>query len=369
VNDYKKAYEYMVDHYNIKDSIMSQKKLKDIAELETIYKTEKQKSEIDLLNARNQLQQQNADRQRLLLFASLAGILLLLITTFTVYKSYSRKKKDNLLLSEKNEEIKAKSDLISQKQNEILASIQYARRIQYALLTNTKLFEDNLGAENFFILFRPKDIVSGDFYWASRKENRFYVAICDCTGHGVPGAFMSLLNISFLNEAVNEKNITEPHHILNHVRSRLIENVSHEGAQDGMDAVLFCIERRDGQQGVRISYAAANNSPVLVSKGKPQLMPFDKMPVGKGVSERSFTLYKFNLQPGDQLYFYTDGYADQFGGPNGKKFKYRQLNELIESTHSLPLAQQGKMLEDAIENWRGGLEQVDDICVMGIRVS
>src|ERR1019366_10692015 len=145
------------------------------------------------------------------------------------------------------------------------------------------------------------------------KTERFYLAICDSTGHGVPGAFMSLLNISFLNEAITEKNIKQPNEILNHARQRLIESVSQDGAQDGMDGILLCFENG------KITYAAANNAPVIVRNNSIINLPYDKMPVGKGEVDISFTLYTIDTEKGDLLYFYTDGYADQFGGSRGKK--------------------------------------------------
>ena len=245
-----------------------------------------------------------------------------------------------------------------QKNKEILDSITYAKRIQYALLANKNLLENNLF--DYFVLFKPKDIVSGDFYWATKRENKFYLAVCDSTGHGVPGAFMSLLNISFLNEAVNEKNIVEPHFILNHVRKKLIENI--DGGQDGMDAILMCFDEN------KITYSAANNSPVLIKNGELISMPSNKMPVGNGEKTESFSLHTIEFQKGDSLYLYTDGYSDQFGGSKGKKFKHKQLKELITSITNLPLTEQSEILNQKFGNWKGNLEQVDDILVIGIRL-
>ncbi len=250
---------------------------------------------------------------------------------------------------------------LQEKNQEMTDSIGYARRIQYTLLAGTQLLE--AGLPEHFVLFKPKDIVSGDFYWAVKKENLFYLAVCDSTGHGVPGAFMSLLNISFLNEAVNEKNIAEPHEVLNHVRRRLIENISQEGARDGMDAILLCYDKQNNL----LTYSAAHNAPVLVRGGRGQALAKDKMPVGEGEKKESFTLRHIALQPGDCLYLGTDGYADQFGGPQGKKFKARQLEELLLSHHRQPMAEQERLLMTAFEAWRGSLEQVDDVCLIGVR--
>jgi serine phosphatase RsbU (regulator of sigma subunit) len=213
-------------------------------------------------------------------------------------------------------------------------------------------------------MFNPKDIVSGDFYWATEHNNKFYLAICDSTGHGVPGAFMSLLNMGFLSEAVKEKNIEEPHEIFNYVRLRLINSISSEQQKDGMDGILLCVDRTTNQ----ITYSAANNEPILVSNNKVIELPKDKMPVGKGEKNESFTLHQVTASKGDVLYLYTDGYADQFGGPKGKKFKYKQLNDLLLNSCHDDLNQQKEILLSSFINWKGNLEQVDDVLIVGIKI-
>ena len=209
-------------------------------------------------------------------------------------------------------------------------------------------------------MFRPKDIVSGDFYWATKRENNFYLAICDSTGHGVPGAFMSLLNSSFLNEAINEKNIEAPNEILNHVRKRIIESM--DGSKDGMDAILIRFEKN------KITYSSAQNKALVISSNIISELVYDKMPVGKGERIEMFTLHSVPNEKNNVLYFFTDGYTDQFGGVNGKKFKYKQLQEKLFSIHHLPLAEQKQILEKTFEDWKGNLEQVDDILLMGIKI-
>ena len=259
----------------------------------------------------------------------------------------------------KTELAKSRAQL-EEKNNEIVASITYAKRIQYTLLAHDSFLKENL--TEHFVFFKPKDIVSGDFYWATKRENKFYLAVCDCTGHGVPGAFMSLLNITFLNEAINEKNISEPHEILNHVRKQLIESISKEGGRDGMDAILLCIE------GNKITYAAANNSPILLKNNQLLTLETDKMPVGRGEKLDSFNLRTIDAVSGDTIYLYTDGYADQFGGPNGKKFKYKVLNKLLVENSTKSFLEQQKLLATELTNWQGDLEQIDDVCVIGVRL-
>ncbi len=309
-------------------------------------------------------QQKTAAHTRNLL---IGGLIILVLVAGLILRGFTQKRKANLVLSTKNEEIEMQKSIVEEKQKEILDSITYAKRIQYTLLAHENLLKENL-AEHF-VLFKPKDIVSGDFYWATATEfnnkKRFYLAVCDSTGHGVPGAFMSLLNISFLNEAITEKKISECNLVLNHVRERLTNSVSIDGAQDGMDGTLICFDKSKRS----ITYSSAYNTPIIISNGRVQQLPADKMPIGRGVKESEFSLHTIACEPGDMIYLFTDGYADQFGGPRGKKFKYKQLHELLLANCSLSAEEQKTVLERTIEDWRGNLEQVDDICVVGIRIS
>jgi len=261
----------------------------------------------------------------------------------------------------KNElnESKAK---IEEKQKEILDSIHYAKRIQNTLITNKEYITKNLPSN--FIYFKPKDIVSGDFYWATKKDSKFYLAVCDSTGHGVPGAFMSLLNITFLNEAINQKNISDVGEVFNYTRDKLIESLTKDGQKDGFDGILVCFD----EVSKVVSYTAANNSPILISEGVINKLICDKMPVGYGERKNQFNTHTIQLKSGDSLYLYTDGYADQFGGAKGKKFKYKQLDEYLLSNAQKPLNEQCMLLDSTFEKWRGNLEQVDDVCIICIKL-
>ncbi|HYG49708.1 MAG TPA: tetratricopeptide repeat protein, partial [Flavobacteriales bacterium] len=297
------------------------------------------------------------------------GSLLLLFLLFFAIRSYRQKKKANDLLGKQNkeitqqkEEIQVKNHIITEKQKEIVDSINYAKRIQYALLANDELMKNKL--TEYFVFFKPKDIVSGDFYWATETVDSFFVAVCDSTGHGVPGAFMSLLNISFLNEAITEKDIHEPNKVFDYVRQRLIANISQDGGKDGMDGILLHIDKKTR----KIMYAASNNAPFLVGKNEVQELSVDKMPVGMADNLTSFSVYEINYAQGDMLYLYTDGYADQFGGEKGKKFKNSNLKKFLSDISSKPMREQQTMLANQFEEWRGDLEQIDDVCVMGIKL-
>lgn len=273
-------------------------------------------------------------------------------------------RRDNLLYQKAIVEQKS---IIEEKQKEILDSINYAKRIQFSLLAGDALLQQHL--PEHFILFNPKDVVSGDFYWAAPVSDGFLYITADCTGHGVPGAFMSLLNISKLSQVIHEKNITRPDLVLNAVRAEIIHALSaHETDgenKDGMDAILCKLDVK----GMTLQYAAANNSFYIVRDKAIISCKADKMPVGKGHDDtQPFTYNQIALHAGDVIYTLTDGFADQFGGPRGKKFKYKALEELLLSIHHLPMAEQHRLLQKTFADWKGPLEQVDDVCIIGIRV-
>jgi serine phosphatase RsbU (regulator of sigma subunit) len=290
------------------------------------------------------------------------GILLVGLFGAFMFNRFKVTKKQNHLIHNQKAELQKQKDLVDEHQKETLDSIHYAKRIQNALMANSTLINQFL--LNNFVFFQPKDIVSGDFYWATHFNNRFYLAVCDSTGHGVPGAFMSLLNMSFLSEAVKEKNIVHPNEILNFVRERLINTISNEGQQDGMDGILICYDTENQI----IEYSAANNEPILIRNNEIIELPKDKMPIGKGEKNNSFTLNSIKLIKGDNLFLYTDGYADQFGGLKGKKFKYKQLNELLLSLSNQTMIEQKDILSKTFTSWKGNLEQIDDVLIIGIKV-
>lgn len=228
---------------------------------------------------------------------------------------------------------------------------------------------------NFFVLYKPKDIVSGDFYYAlahkpKNYENElFFLCTADCTGHGVPGALMSMMGISCLNETIIERNIYKPGEVLDDVRKSIITSLNPEGSEeeskDGMDCAL-CVYDFDKME---LNIALANNPLWLVRDGKVMEYAADKMPVGKFNEEmKSFRTTTIPLQKGDVIYTFTDGYADQFGGPKGKKFKYKQLESLLLDNHKRPMDDQKVMLDKVFEEWKGAYEQIDDVCIIGVRI-
>ena len=256
---------------------------------------------------------------------------------------------------------------LEEKNREITDSINYAKKIQSALIPSAEAF--NAHFKDSFIVFRPKDIVSGDFYWVSKKGSRVYYATADCTGHGVPGGFMTMLGISFLDEIVNEKNVHEPAEILNQLRDRIVTTLKQSGSagenKDGMDIALCCIDTDTNV----LRYAAANNSVYVLGASDKKLRELkpDKQPVGFHHGPAPFSSNMLQLQPGDCVYTFSDGYADQFGGEKGKKFKYKNLEELLIRTHKDFKTQQ-TLLDETFEKWKGELEQVDDVLLIGVRL-
>ncbi len=352
VGDFKNAFKFQKIATSIKDSLFNQENVRKLTSEGLKYEHDKEKIILDKEQEKKEaIAKSESFKKDLVIYASILFLIVVSVFSFIIFNRLKENKKQK--------------NIIEQQRNEMIDSINYAKRIQFALLAHQDLLNANL--PEHFVFFKPKDIVSGDFYWATKKEGYFYLAVCDSTGHGVPGAFMSLLNISFLNEAINEKNITAPHEVLNHVRNRLIENI--DGAQDGMDGIVLKFKIPNGSEAISfVEYAAAHNAPVLVRN--KQIIPLgkDKMPVGKGEHLNSFTLHSVKLEKGDTLYLYTDGYADQFGGPKGKKFKYKSLNQLLLSNVNHSVSQQKDVLDSTIHNWQGNLEQVDDVCVLGIKI-
>ncbi|MEO6304732.1 MAG: tetratricopeptide repeat protein, partial [Bacteroidia bacterium] len=337
---HKKEIEFEFNRRAVKDSIKNAQ--------ENIIKDEKIKA--------NKAQ---IEKDKLLKIALTTGFILVFIFGIVIFNRFRIIRKQKEIIEIKSKQTEEQKAIIENKNKEITDSINYAKRIQYTLLAHTEFLNEQLGESDYFTLFQPKDIVSGDFYWACEQDNKFFLAVCDSTGHGVPGAFMSLLNIGFLSEAINEKLILQPDKILNYTRERLINSISKEEQKDGFDGVILCIDKKTK----KITYASANNSPIIVRDGEILELHKDKMPVGKGEREDAFTLNEINIQKGDMLYLYTDGYADQFGGPKGKKYKYKQLNNQLLEINALSPKEQASELLKNFDAWKGQLEQVDDVCV------
>lgn len=249
---------------------------------------------------------------------------------------------------------------------EMAESLKYASYIQQALLPAKDYLDKWL--PNHFLFYRPRDIVSGDFYFLRQRNDSLFVAIADCTGHGVPGAFMSILGINFLNEIIYRGNISNASSVLNQLREHIMKALSQTGddreQKDGIDIALVKINLTTFE----LDFSGAFNPLYLVRDGKLLEFPADKMPVGVSADEeKAFTNQRIALQPGDQLYLFTDGFIDQFGGSEGKKFKYAPFRNLILECSKLSAVQQHQLLNHTFDAWKGNLGQLDDVSVLGFQ--
>lgn len=361
--DYKGAYDMFVLYKEMTDSINTKKAEKEA--IRTQLKNEYEKRELEQKELQKQEEithNEETKRSHIIIWSVTAGLVLLAIFMFILVKRFR-------IIQSQKKVIEYQKAIVDEKNKDITDSIHYASRIQRALLTTDEYIGNHL--KEYFIFFKPRDIVSGDFYWAFSDSATFHIACCDCTGHGVPGAFMSLLNISMLNEAIIERKITQPNLVLDDVRTNIIKALNPKGldteSKDGMDCSLCAFNFANNT----IDIACANNPVWLIRQGKKDVEEIgpDKMPVGMHYGEQKpFALHSIKVNKGDCIYMFTDGYADQFGGEKGKKFKYRQLQQLIMDNSQLTMNEQKRILENALNEWQGNLEQVDDILIIGIRV-
>jgi len=318
------------------------------------------------------------EKQKLILYFVLFALLLVSFLGYYIYRGYKIKKEANIKLEEKNRTISrqkdeiekqrdlaaAQRDQIAYQKKHITDSIMYAKRIQTALIPSLELFSDKL---EHFVLYKPLAIVSGDFYWVSSQGNLSVIISADCTGHGVPGAFMSMLGVTMLNEIVNGKHILMPDQILENLRQGIIKSLNQvaeeDSIKDGMD-VAICVVDFDKNI---LWYAGANNPLYIVRGGELTHYRPDKMPVAIHYKMVPFTLQQIELQKGDAFYIFSDGFADQFGGPKEKKFMSMQLKETLIALSGKPMLEQGQRLNEIFEEWRGDSPQVDDVTLIGVR--
>ncbi|MES2566105.1 MAG: tetratricopeptide repeat protein [Bacteroidota bacterium] len=362
-HEFEKALQMSDLYHAMHDSIINENTQKDALSKYFLYQSDKQEV---LAKARQEKMEltfsAKTKQQSIILYFVVSGLIIFALFGLFMYKRFKITKRQNIIIQSQKKIVEDQKHILESHQKEIVDSINYAQRIQYALLANEDLLIKNLSSH--FVFFKPKDIVSGDFYWATEHNDNFYLAVCDSTGHGVPGAFMSLLSIGFLSEAIKEKNIEQPNKVFDYVRKRLIESITNENQKDGFDGILFRINKALNE----VTYAASNNRPVVISDKNLNYLFCDKMPVGKGERTDGFALNKIELNKGDSIYLYTDGYADQFGGPKGKKYKYKPLNDLLCLNSDKEMSYQKSQLDQNFVNWQGDLEQVDDVLIIGLKI-
>ncbi|MEO6304128.1 MAG: SpoIIE family protein phosphatase [Bacteroidia bacterium] len=376
LGDYQKSNIYFKRLVTVMETITKEENARAINELSTKYETEKKQQEIQLLTQDKQLKEHTIEKDRYIkIFTAIVAVLLLLLSVFFIYR-FSEKKKDNDLLQEKNDaiatqknEIEEKREELQHKNKEITDSINYAKRIQGSVLPSQKLAKNLL--PNSFIYFQPKDIVSGDFYWIVQNNNYIYYAVADCTGHGVPGAMMSMLGTSLLNQIVLNSKLESPAAILKelhfHVVKTLNENMQQRDSKDGMDISLIRIDLKNKL----VLYAGAGRPLYLIKNKALEIYKADKYSIGGiyDTEEVNYLLHEIKIDEPTQLYLFTDGVPDQFGGPKGKKFMSKQLQEILLQTSDLSLNEQEQAFKTIFESWKSKVEQTDDVTLVSIRLS
>jgi serine phosphatase RsbU (regulator of sigma subunit) len=361
--DFEKALDYSNSYHTLYDSLHGEEQASAIERIKTGYVLEQKDKELQLAETAK-LAADERNNRNLILFIS-AGVLALLVIGVVLFM-FRTKQKHNHILTKKNEEI-------SIQQEEIKASINYAKRIQEAILPD--VLEIQKAVSSCFVLWKPRDIVSGDFYWFAERGSLVFLAAADCTGHGVPGAFMSMIGNTLLNEIVLEKEIDDPGKILDmlHVRVQqaLKQNAIEQGrggsAQDGMDISLVVLNNQKQQ----ICVAGANRPVYLIRENGNQLeeISADKRAIGgseMGI-RKPFQTKEILLNRGDSVYLFTDGYVDQFGGPSEKKLLSKRFQEILLKHSTQPMEIQKQELDATFNSWKGNLDQVDDVLVIGAR--
>ncbi len=373
------------------DSIFNEESLDKTIEMSTRFESEKKEAQIKLLEKDKEKQAEltlaeNKRQNAILLFIV---VVLLLVIVFSIFMSnrFRVTQKQKKQIEEQQIITDQQKQLVEEKNKEITDSIHYAKRIQAAILPSDKLVKEHL--KDSFIIYKPKDIVAGDFYWVEAiNSDEYWVlsgenpslntqysplvlfAAADCTGHGVPGAMVSVVCNNALNRSVREYGLTNPGEILDKTREIVIQEFekSDEEVKDGMDIALCSLEFK--VKSCELKYAGANNPLWALRKGATEIEEIkpNKQPIGKYLVSQPFTTHTIELQKGDSIYIFSDGYADQFGGEKGKKFKLKSLKELILSVQDKNLTEQKHIIEKVFEDWKGSLDQIDDVCIIGVRV-
>ncbi|MBN4062255.1 MAG: hypothetical protein COA57_13500 [Flavobacteriales bacterium] len=355
-----KQKEEMIEQNEVLD-----KQIKQMSQQET--KIEKQKEVLS-----QQLSQ--IEQERLMRYMFIVLIVLIAGFGIFIFRSYQIKKKINEQLEEQNiainkqkEEIESQKQLVEKKNEAITASINYAKRIQEAILTS-RVYLDKIMPE-YFVFYRPRDIVSGDFYWAHETKNgKVVFTVVDCTGHGVPGAFMSMIGNALLNEVVIENKKENSDDILNHLRDGIIRSLKQTGqaneSRDGMDMALCVLDKKSGT----LEFSGAHNPLYHFRNGSFNEYKGDMQSIGFQRGEpKPFVKHIIQLEKGDVLYLFSDGFVDQKGGPNGKKFYYKPFKELLAFVQDKPFQEQRSIIKQTYIDWRGTREQIDDVCIMAVK--
>ena len=359
-------------YIELRDSLNNIEQSKEFTRIEMQNQFDKELAERQSNQAKKDaILKQEQKQQRIITIA--ISLLLLIISIFLVfvYRNYKQKKQANIIITNQKKEVEGQKHLIEEKQKEIIDSINYAKRLQNAILASEG--DIRIYFPTSFLYYKPKDIVAGDFYFFETTATHVFYAAADCTGHGVPGALVSVVCSNALSRCVKEFALTSPGEILDKTRELVLETFkkSAQDVKDGMDISLIAVEK-NSVPGKNLKWAGANNPLWYASKENNGYsiteIKANKQPIGLTDSPIPFTTHHITLNPGDHIFLFTDGYADQFGGPNGKKFKYKQLERVILESCGLDSIRQKKHLETSFENWKGTNEQVDDVLLIGIKI-
>jgi len=368
--NWKEAFNYQKMYSAIKDTLLNTESTKHLAEMLTKFESEKKDAEIKLLNKDNEIAASENKKQKSIIYSVIGGLILVVVFSIFVFNRWRLTQKQKRIIEDQKErvdkaysELDSKNQIIEIKNKEITASINYAKRIQGAILSKEEDISRHFSES--FLLYEPKDIVAGDFYFFEVSENHIFYAAADCTGHGVPGALVSVVCSNALTRCVKEFALTEPGKILDKTTKLILETFKKSGQEikDGMDISLLVINTKSNTY----QWSGANNPLWYLQNKNIKEITADKQPVGLSENPRPFTTHSLNLNKGDTLFLFTDGYADQFGGLKGKKFKYKQLQDIL-VTESNNLAETKNILTRKFHDWKGKLEQVDDVCIIGIRI-
>jgi serine phosphatase RsbU (regulator of sigma subunit) len=365
LNNADEALKMFELYTQMKDSLNNKENQKAIQTLELKYTFEKEQ-EIQRQQHQKQLaiEKKEKEKQKVITYYTAGGLSLVLIFSVLIFNRLQVTRKQKNIIEQQKIVVEEQRKIMEEKNKEITDSIQYAKRIQNAILPSISLVQKNLPQS--FILYKPKDIVSGDFYWLEKAENLLFFAVADCTGHGVPGAMVSVVCSNVLTKVVTEEKIYFTDKILNRAKTLITESFakSNEDIYDGMDISLCCLNTET----LELNWSGANN-PLYIFRNKEliELKP-DKQPVGKTHNNVPFTSQTIQLQSQDSLYLFSDGYADQFGGEKGKKFKSKPFKELLQKIQYLSMKEQKEYLDNFFNEWKGNLEQVDDVCIMGVKI-
>lgn len=359
---YELAFKYQLVMKVVEDSILSNKVENEILKTEMQFVHNQEKLEIEKEQEKKEIiAMAKHELQKTIIIAILVGLFVITVFCILLFQRFKKEKYQKLKIEKQRDEIKVKN-------TEIIDSITYAERIQKAIMKIEAHESEKL--PQHFILFKPKDIVSGDFYWVKEVNGMLYLAVADCTGHGVPGALMSMLGISLLNDILNDSNGISPGDLLTQLRARIIIELNqseHEQAsKDGMDISLIKLDLKNGQA----EWAGANNPLWIVRKNDDNIeeMKPNKEPISYYAEMNEFANNSVQLNKGDSFYLFSDGYPDQFGGDKGKKLKYKAFKNLIVMNTNKEMETQKILLNTFFENWKGDFDQIDDICVFGVKV-